>query len=94
MFKRVKKRIDILIFKSLEFKNAVGQKVKIIDIPLLNKESPYFFQVQVRLQKFITAVFHAQDNGSTYSFKEHLKKVMRWPDYDQIFQAPKLKSNA
>ncbi|WP_307477392.1 DUF2535 family protein [Cytobacillus purgationiresistens] len=83
-----------MLFKSLEFKNAVGQKVKIIDIPVLEKDSPYFFLVQVRLQAYMTFVFHTCDKIHTYSFKEYLKRVMRWPDYDRIFQTPKLKSNA
>jgi hypothetical protein len=92
--KRLKKRIDILLFKSLEFKNDVGQKVKVLDIPVLVEESTYKFMIQVRLQTFLTSIDQDINPKRCYSFKEYLKKVMKWPDYEQLFKVGELKNNA
>jgi hypothetical protein len=90
----VKKRIDILLFKSLEFKNAVGQKVKIIEIPVLAKDSPYYFMIQVRLKTFIAATNANEKTLKNHSFREYLKRVLKWPVYEEIFKTPELKNNA
>ena len=92
--KRVKKRIDILLFKSLEFKNAVGQKVRITEIPVLKKNSPFYFMIQVRLQSFISSVYGDMRARKSYSFKEYLKRVLKWPVYEQLFCSYELKNNA
>jgi hypothetical protein len=89
----VKKRIDILIFKSLEFKNVVGQKVKVMDIPVLEKDSTYKFLIQVRLQTFVTLLYQEKSLKKSYSFKDYLKKVMKWPDYEQLFKIGEIKNN-
>lgn len=94
IFKRVKKRIDILLLKSLEFKNEVGQKVKVMDIPVLEEDNAYYFMIQVRLQTFIASVYGAKMPHNCYSFRDHLKRAMRWPDYEQLFKSGELKNNA
>jgi hypothetical protein len=94
IFKRVKKRIDTLLFKSLEFKNDVGQKVKVMEIPVLEEDNPYYFMIQVRLQTFITSVYGGQNVKKCYSFRDHLKRVLKWPDYEQLFKSGELKNNA
>jgi Protein of unknown function (DUF2535) len=94
ILKRVKKRIDILLVKSLEFKNAVGQKVKVMDIPVLEEGSTYKFMIQVRLQAFIASIYQEKKPKKCYSFKEYLKKVMKWPDYEALFKVGELKNNA
>jgi hypothetical protein len=94
IFKRVKKRIDNLLLKSLEFKNAVGQKVKIMDIPVLEEDNPYKFMIQVRLQSFITSIYFEKKLKKCYSFKDYLKRALKWPDYQQLFEAGELKYNA
>jgi hypothetical protein len=83
-----------LLFKSLEFKNAVGQKVKIMEIPVLEEDSPYKFMIQVRLQSFITSIYSEKKQKKCYSFRDYLKKVLKWPDYKQLFEAGELKYNA
>jgi hypothetical protein len=90
----VKKRIDILLFKSLEFKNAVGQKVKVIEIPVLEEDSPNFFMIQFRLKTFISAVHKDTSRRSVYSFREYLKRVLKWKDYEHLFNVVELKNNA
>jgi hypothetical protein len=94
IIKRVKKRIDILLFKSLEFKNVVGQKVKVMDIPVLEEDSSYKFMIQVRLQTFVTSIYGEISPKKCYSFKDYLKKVIKWPDYEQLFKVGELKNNA
>lgn len=83
-----------MLFKSLEFKNVVGQKVKVIEIPVLEEKSPYYFMIQVRLQTFITTIYGARNCKRYYSFREYLKKVLRWPEYEGIFKSDELKNNA
>jgi hypothetical protein len=94
IIKRVKKRIDILLLKSLEFKNVVGQKVKVMDIPVLEEGSTYKFMIQVRLQTFIASIYKEKIPKKSYSFRDYLKKVMKWPDYEQLFKVDELKNNA
>ncbi|URT69475.1 DUF2535 family protein [Cytobacillus firmus] len=81
-----------MLFKSLEFKNAVGQKVKITEIPVLAKDSPYYFMIQVRLKTFIAAT--NANPLKNHSFREYLKRVLKWPVYAEIFKTPELKNNA
>ncbi|MED3572079.1 DUF2535 family protein [Cytobacillus praedii] len=83
-----------MLFKSLEFKNAVGQKVKITEIPVLNKNSPDYFMIQVRLQAFIKSINGVQKEVAIYSYREYLKRVLKWPDYQKLFNTPELKNNA
>jgi len=83
-----------LLFKSLEFKNVDGQKVKIIEIPVLEDDNPYQFMVKVRLQTFIAQVYAKKSPKKVYSFKEYLKRVLKWPVYEQIFKSEILKNNA
>ena len=83
-----------MLFKSLEFKNDVGQKVKVMDIPVLEEDSTYKFMIQVRLQTFLAAIDRETKPKRCYSFKEYLKKVMKWPDYEQLFNVAELKNNA
>ncbi|MEO2076500.1 MAG: DUF2535 family protein [Bacillus sp. (in: firmicutes)] len=83
-----------MLFKSLEFKNVVGQKVKVMEIPVLEEDSTYKFMIQVRLQTFLTSINQESNPKRCYSFKDYLKKVMKWPDYEQLFKVGELKNNA
>ncbi|MGG3561450.1 MULTISPECIES: DUF2535 family protein [Bacillaceae] len=83
-----------MLFKSLEFKNVVGQKVKVMEIPVLEEDSTYKFMIQVRLQTFLTSINQESKPKRCYSFKDYLKKVMKWPDYEQLFKVGELKNNA
>ncbi len=92
--KRVKKRIDNLLFKSLVFKNAVGQKVKIIDIPVLDKNNPNYFLVQARLQIYMNQIYASAEDRPFYSFKEYMKRMTKWTIYEEVYQSPQLLNNA
>jgi hypothetical protein len=83
-----------LLFKSLEFKNAYGHKVKIIEIPVLEEDNTYRFIIQLRLETFIAKVYQSRNVRSVYSFRDYLKKVLKWPVYEQIFKTDILKNNA
>ncbi|MEH7305104.1 DUF2535 family protein [Neobacillus drentensis] len=83
-----------MLFKSLEFKNDVGQKVKVVDIPVLEEDSTYKFMIQVRLQTLVASLYKEESLKKCYSFKDYLKKVMKWPDYEQLFKIGELKNNA
>jgi len=83
-----------LLFKSLEFKNAYGQKVKIIDIPVLEDDSIYQFMIHHHLQKYIAKVYHSYNAKKVYSFRDYLKKVLKWPIYEHIYKSDVLKNNA
>ncbi|NRD80468.1 DUF2535 family protein [Bacillus sp. BRMEA1] len=83
-----------MLLKSLEFKNVVGQKVKVMDIPVLEEDSTYKFMIQVRLQTYIASIYKEKNPRKSYSFRDYLKKVMKWPDYEQLFKVDELKNNA
>jgi hypothetical protein len=83
-----------VLFKSLEFKNVVGQKVKVMDIPVLEEDNHYFFIIQVRLQTFISSIYRERSLKRCYSFRDYLKRVLKWPDYEQLFRSEELKNNA
>ncbi|MDQ0197622.1 hypothetical protein J2S10_000727 [Neobacillus ginsengisoli] len=65
-----------------------------MDIPVLEEDSTYKFMIQVRLQTFVTSIYGEQIPKKCYSFKDYLKKVMKWPDYEQLFKVGELKNNA
>jgi hypothetical protein len=90
----VKKRIDNLLFKSLEFKLLNGHKVKITDIPVLEEDNQYRFLVQIRLQTFLSKITSQKHPNDVYSFRDYLKKSIKWPDYEAIYQPVILKHNA
>lgn len=71
-----------------------GQKVKITDIPVLEEDNKYRFMLQIRLQKFISMIHTKKNPRNVYSFKDYLKKVLKWPDYEEIFGSSILKNNA
>ncbi|MBU7593192.1 DUF2535 family protein [Metabacillus halosaccharovorans] len=83
-----------MLFKSLEFKLMSGQKVKITDIPVLEEDNKYCFMLQIRLQKLITLIHSQRSPKTIYSFKDYLKKLLKWPDYEAIFGTSVLKNNA
>ncbi|MBZ5749208.1 MULTISPECIES: DUF2535 family protein [Metabacillus] len=83
-----------MLFKSLEFKLMSGQKVKITDIPVLEEDNKYCFMLNIRLQILLTSIYAQKRPKNIYSFKDYLKRVIKWPDYEAIFGINILKSNA
>lgn len=83
-----------MLFKSLEFKNNDGQKVKVVDIPVLEKGNTYRFMLDFRLQAFLSIIMTKSSPTQVYSFREYLKTVLKWTDYERIYQLDMLKHNA
>ncbi|WP_223701936.1 DUF2535 family protein [Sutcliffiella deserti] len=83
-----------MLWKSLEFTVEKGQKVKVIEIPVLEDDSTYHFMVRVRLQAFLSKILSEKEPKPVYSFREYLQKVLKWPDYCKVVKTDILKSNA
>ncbi|KMY49802.1 DUF2535 family protein [Peribacillus loiseleuriae] len=83
-----------MLYKSLDFKNVVGQKVKISEIPVLGKNNRYYFMIQVRLQIFISSLYNKLQEKSCYSFRDYLKRKMRWSDFEDLFSIQEFRNNA
>jgi hypothetical protein len=92
--KKLGKEDDILLCKSLEFKNNFGQKIKIMDIPVLDTNNRYYFFVQVRLQRFISLLYDRPQEINSHSFREHLKRKMSWAEFLELYRIPDIKNNA
>jgi hypothetical protein len=87
-------RIDSLLLKSLEFKRSDGQQVKVTEIPLLKEDDPHFFMTRVRLEAYLKELYCSKRNKNVYSFREYLKRALKWQDYLAIYQREELKHNA
>lgn len=83
-----------MLYKSLEFKNADGQKIKVIEIPVLESENRHYFVVQARLQRFISLLYHKPQEKSYHSFREHLKRKMSWTDFKELYSIQDVKNKA
>lgn len=93
MCNREKMRIDTVLFKSLEFRNYLGHKVTITEIPVLVSENCACFMVNARLEMFVNEIYRKKEYKASYSFKEYLLSVLRWPEYKELF-ADELQHNA
>ncbi|QFT89295.1 hypothetical protein FIU87_11600 [Bacillus sp. THAF10] len=83
-----------MLWKSLEFTINEGQKVKVIEIPVLEDDSTYHFMVRMRLEAYIRSIMSEKEPKHVYSFKDHLRKVLKWPDYCNVVKTDILKNNA
>jgi hypothetical protein len=83
-----------LILKAIEFQTKKGQRVKISEIPVLEEDNPFYVGVRIRLETMMTRIYYAQNPRPFYSFRDYLKKVLRWPDYEQLYGSSILKNNA
>jgi hypothetical protein len=81
-----------LLFKSLEFHNVVGQKIKVIDIPVLETNNCYYFMIQVRLQTFLSFLYNEPQEKSCHSFREYLKRKMSGPNFKELYSMPMIRS--
>ena len=93
MSNREKMRIDTVLFKSLEFRNCLGHKVTITEIPVLLSENRACFMVNARLEMFVNEIYKKKENKVCYSFKRYLLSVLKWPEYKELF-ADELQHNA
>ncbi|WP_044022120.1 DUF2535 family protein [Bacillus sp. SG-1] len=82
-----------MLLKSLEFKNCYGQKVRISDIPVLPQDNPLCFKVNLRLQLYIAEIYRGSKK-KVFSFRDYLKRHLKWPEYQSIYHTVGLKNNA
>jgi len=90
----MEKEDDILVCKSLEFKNSFGQKIKVMDIPVLDKDHRYYFMVDVRLQSYISSLYYKPQEKGNHSFSEYLKRKISWTEYKELYSIKDFKNNA
>ena len=83
-----------MLCKSLEFKNVFEQKIKVIEIPVLDTNNRYYFKIQVRLQIFISTLNNKPEEKCCYSFREYLKRKMSWSDFNELYSINEFKNNA
>ncbi|XXM74261.1 DUF2535 family protein [Lysinibacillus sphaericus] len=83
-----------MLTKTIEFKSNYGRKVKILEVPVLKEDSPLSFRVNLKLNAFIMNISKEETNRTAFSFREYLKKTMKWSDYEQIYHNTELKNNA
>ncbi|MEH7274970.1 DUF2535 family protein [Neobacillus vireti] len=83
----------MLLFKSLEFKNQAEQKIKVMEIPVLEASHPHFFMIQTRLQTFVSFIHDNPQQKSCYSFREYLKRKMSWSDFKELYRMEEVNKN-
>jgi hypothetical protein len=83
-----------LLLKSLEFTHQSGQKVKVIEIPVWEEDNLFTLKIKLRLQTFVTKISTGSNPKRTYSFRDHLKKTMKWHEYVEIYSTDILENNA
>jgi len=74
-----------LLYKVLEFQNAFGQKIEVLEIPVIETDHHYYFLVQARLQIFVSSLYNKPQEKSCYSFRDYLKRKMKWSDYENLY---------
>jgi hypothetical protein len=90
----VKKKVGTLLLKSLEFTHQSGQKVKVIEIPIWEEDNLFTLKIKFRLQTFITTISTDSNPKKTYSFRDYLKRTMKWHEYVEIYSTDILQHNA
>ncbi|MBT2575371.1 DUF2535 family protein [Bacillus sp. ISL-51] len=83
-----------MLLKSLEFKRRDGIQVKVTDIPVVTEGEHYFFQIHQHLELYLREVFASQSVRTVYSFRQYVKRRMKWKDYEAVFNQEMLKHNA
>ncbi|TMU86843.1 DUF2535 family protein [Bacillus sp. BHET2] len=83
-----------MLTKTIEFKSKYGQKVKILEVPVMKEDSPLYLRVNLRLHQFIKRIVNQNGPKTAFSFREHLKRTTKWSEYEEIYQSKELKNNA
>lgn len=83
-----------MIMKSFYFTHHSGKCIKIVEIPVLESQHPLTFQIQSRFHLFVSKIQKQNNPRFSYSFREHLRNSMRWPDYSNVYEINSLEKNA
>ncbi|GAA0348430.1 DUF2535 family protein [Bacillus carboniphilus] len=73
-----------MLWKTLEFTHVSGSKVKILEIPVLEEDPLLQVLIREHLQSFIVNILQMQKPKRVYSFKEYLKKSLKWTTYERL----------
>ncbi|WP_209121106.1 DUF2535 family protein [Alkalihalobacillus sp. BA299] len=82
-----------MLYKTVEFQNVVGQKLKVVDIPVVARSHRHFFMIQARLQMFISPLYNQRQTKDCFSFRDYLKRKIKWSDFENLFHIDNRKSN-
>ncbi len=80
-----------MLNKTIEFKNFYGQKVRVIEIPVLSLNHSHYFMIQIHLQNFLSSLYEQPHPKRSYSFRDYLKRKLKWSDYEDVFSLAKFK---
>jgi hypothetical protein len=83
-----------VIMKSFYFTHLTGMCVKIVEIPVLESQHPFAFQINARLQLFISKIQKQKNPNFSYSFREYLRNSMKWSEYSRVYEVNTLEKNA
>ncbi|SDP03559.1 Protein of unknown function [Litchfieldia salsa] len=83
-----------MLYKSIEFKNVDGQRVKVSEIPVLANHHRYYFMVDIRLQSLISSLYNQLQGKTHVSFREYLKQKIKWSEYKELFDIESYRNNA
>ncbi|MBM6619357.1 DUF2535 family protein [Bacillus suaedaesalsae] len=83
-----------MLLKSLEFTHQSGKKVKVIEIPVWEEDNLFTLKIKLRLQTFIKKISTDSNPKNVYSFKDYLKRTMKWQEYSKIYSIDILQNNA
>uniref|UniRef100_UPI003EBE2136 DUF2535 family protein n=1 Tax=Bacillus maqinnsis TaxID=3229854 RepID=UPI003EBE2136 len=71
-----------------------GAQIKVTEVPVLRGDETYCFMLTFRLESFLKKIYVSKGKRNVYSFRENLKRNVKWSTYEQIYQQPTLKHNA
>ncbi|MGE6629698.1 DUF2535 family protein [Bacillus sp. NPDC077027] len=83
-----------MLLKTICFKRMDGAQIKVTEVPVLTGDETYFFMLTARLDAFLKKIFLSNEKRHVYSFRENVKRTVKWSTYEQIYKQPSLKHNA
>ncbi|MDM5298445.1 YpmP family protein [Bacillus pumilus] len=83
-----------MLLKTICFRRMDGIQIKVTEVPVLKGDETYCFMLTFRLEAFLKKVSVSKGKRDVYSFREDVKRSVKWSTYEQIYQEPTLKYNA
>ncbi|MBQ4818032.1 YpmP family protein [Bacillus pumilus] len=83
-----------MLLKTICFRRMDGAQIKVTEVPVLKGDEPHGFMLTFRLEAFLKKVYVSKGKRTVYSFREDVKRNVKWSTYEQIYQEPTLKHNA
>ncbi|MFS0656726.1 DUF2535 family protein [Bacillus sp. 179-C3.3 HS] len=83
-----------MLLKTICFRRMDGVQIKVTEIPVLRGDETYSFMLTLRLDAFLKKVYVSKGKRDIYSFREDVKRNVKWSTYEKIYQELTLKHNA